>query len=182
MHSSAFSGVRCIELAALKQLRPRPYTRTQFLRKGFCLALKGPNRFLTEHHREKQFKPQHEKRGRFCTSLARGRSSPGPPHKHRVTIPTAVRFSPLCILDPHDGTAGGLARRSTECPVLASTRVGSSRHRCDLYPNLPDVDRGTCMHLEPCPRRGLAQHACEPRAWRQRQHMDHAGTSRRYAR
>ena len=57
------SGVRCIELAALKQLRPRPYTRTQFLRKGFCLALKGPNRFLTEHHREKQFKPQHEKGG-----------------------------------------------------------------------------------------------------------------------
>lgn len=78
------------------------------------------------------------------------------------TSPPAL--APFAYSNPRDGTAGGQREQyqSTERPVLASTRAGSSRHRCDLYPNSPDVDRGTRAHLEPCPRRGLAQHACEP--------------------
>ena len=73
------------------------------MRKGSCLALKGPNRFLTEHHREKQFKPQHEKGGASAQ-----------------VWPDAdlARFSPLCILDPRDGTAGGLANHRVSRPCI----------------------------------------------------------------
>ena len=146
MHSSAFSGVRCIELAALKQLRPRPYTRTQFLRKGFCLALKGPNRFLTEHHREKQFKPQHEKRGRFCTSLARGRSSPGPPHKH-----TALLFVQPSALAPF---AYSILTTAPPAGWLGAAPSVPSLHRRGLA---PAATGATCILI--CPM-SIAVRAC----------------------